>query len=144
MAIAPCPGYDSDVTAALREAWRQAGAPDLHGRRVILKPNLVSYIAGPPGNTHPKVVEAAITVCRELGAAEVLVAEGTAFVRDVAPLLQMTGLADTLSRSGARFVDLNYDDLDGGRSAGRIRPSRITITSQNASSGRLRDLDAED
>ena len=124
VAVAPCPSYEHDVLAALRGGWDDLGAPSLRGQRVVLKPNLVSYIPGPPGNTHATVVEAAIALCRLQGAADVVVAEGMAFVRDAAPILQQSGLATVLAATGARFVDLNYDDVVEVPLAGRYTALR--------------------
>lgn len=116
IAVIHCPSYQDDVLAALRQAWDnldngRSNASLLRGRRVVIKPNLVGYIAGPPANTHPRVLEAAIIFCKEKGAEEIVVAEGTAFLRDPRPVLEASGIAALLSRLGVDFVDLNYDDL---------------------------------
>ncbi len=111
VAVVPCPAYTGDVLAGVREVWQLLGSPSLRGMTVVLKPNLVGYVAGPPANTDPRVIEAVITLCREQGAREVIVAEGAAFARDSLPVLQQTGLGAVLSGANARFVDLNYDDL---------------------------------
>jgi len=113
VAVVRCPSYQDDVLAALRQGWEEAGATSLslRGRRVVIKPNLVGYIPGPPANTHPRVLEAAIVLCKEQGAREIVVAEGMAFLRDPRPVLEASGVAALLSRLGVDFVDLNYDDL---------------------------------
>jgi uncharacterized protein (DUF362 family) len=111
VALVRCPAYEGDVLAGVRELWQLMGNPSLSGKRVVLKPNLVGYVPGPPANTHPRVVEAVIALCREQGAREVIVAEGVAFSRDSLPVLQQSGLATALSGANAPFVDLNYDDL---------------------------------
>jgi uncharacterized protein (DUF362 family) len=111
VALAPCATYAGDVLAAVRSLWHLMGNPSLSGMRVVLKPNLVGYVPGPPANTNARVVDAVIALCREQGARHVTVAEGVAFARDSLPVLQQTGLAAALSRVNAPFVDLNYDDL---------------------------------
>lgn len=111
VAVLPAQAYEQDLLAVLRQGWDLAPGPPVRGRRVLLKPNLVGYVPGPPSNTHPAVVAAAIALFRELGAAEVVVGEGMAFVRDPWPIVLATGLATVLQRTGTRFVDLNHDDL---------------------------------
>ncbi|MCL7965021.1 MAG: DUF362 domain-containing protein [marine benthic group bacterium] len=87
--------------------------PELHvrGRRVLLKPNLVEVDAAGVINTHPLVVHAAIEAFRRAGAAEVVVGEGPGHRRDTEYLLLETELGPVLRDTGARFVDLNLDDV---------------------------------
>jgi uncharacterized protein (DUF362 family) len=111
VAVMPALSYQQDLLAALRRGWDLAPGPPVRGRKVLLKPNLVGMVQGPPANTNAAVVEAAIALFRELGAAEVLVGEGMAFVRDPMPVVTANGLAAVLQRTGTRFVDLNHDNL---------------------------------
>ena len=111
VALAACASYDADVLASLRTAWQGAAMPDLRSARVIIKPNLVDFVEGVPCFTHPRVTQAMIHLARELGAREIVVAEGTTFRRDVQAVLDATGYADLLAREQIAFVDLNYDDL---------------------------------
>jgi uncharacterized protein (DUF362 family) len=119
VALAACASYDTDVLAALRGAWQDARIGDLGGARVVLKPNLVDFAAGPalsgvegyPCFTHPRVVQATIHLMRELGAREIVVAEGTTFRRDPQAILDATGFSEMLAREQVQFVDLNYDDM---------------------------------
>jgi uncharacterized protein (DUF362 family) len=110
--IAECPSYNADIVTALREAWKDAAAPNLDGARVVLKPNLVDFLDGHPTFTHPRVVEALIRFLRdEQGIKSVVVAEGMTFRRDSQAVLIETGYAEMLQRMNVEFVDLNYDDL---------------------------------
>jgi uncharacterized protein (DUF362 family) len=110
--LARCPTYDGDVLGALKNAWRDAAAPDLKGARVVLKPNLVDFLDGRPSFTHPRVVEALIRFLREEEHVEsIVVAEGTTFRRDSQAILIETGFAEMLQSQKVEFVDLNYDDL---------------------------------
>lgn len=111
VAIAACASYDADVLDALRRVWRDANAPDLKNARVVIKPNLVDFIEGRPTFTDPRVAQAMIRLARELGAREVIVADGPAFRRDAQAILDATGYGDMLAREHVPFVDLNYDDL---------------------------------
>jgi uncharacterized protein (DUF362 family) len=111
VALSACTSYDVDVLASLRAAWQNANPTELRGARVVLKPNLVDYLEGYPSFTHPRVVQAMIQLARELGAREIVVAEGTTFRRDPQAILDATGFAEMLAREQVEFVDLNYDDL---------------------------------
>ncbi len=85
--------------------------PNVQGKRVLLKPNLVEFDPQGAINTHPAVVAAAIEAFRRLGAREVLVAEGPGHRRDNEYLLQASGLQSVLREHRARYVDLNTDDV---------------------------------
>ncbi|HEV2396193.1 MAG TPA: DUF362 domain-containing protein [Candidatus Sulfotelmatobacter sp.] len=84
---------------------------DLRDKKVVLKPNLVDYIAGSVVNTDPLLVAAAAECFRRLGAKEVVVAEGPGHQRDTQLVLCESGYASILRESGIRFIDLNRDEL---------------------------------
>ncbi|MCZ2154643.1 MAG: DUF362 domain-containing protein, partial [Bryobacterales bacterium] len=87
-------------------------APDLRGKRVLLKPNLVEYARGAAINTHPMLIAAVIEALRRRGAASVVVAEGPGHIRDTELLLEESGLQSQLDAVGkAAFVDLNFDPV---------------------------------
>ena len=79
--------------------------------------------------TRPEVVFAAVEVFRKLGAAAVLVGEGSGHCRDTDRVLEEAGMAEALVEHKTPFVDLNNDDLvvrpnAGGRSgAGDADPA---------------------
>lgn len=104
--------YDGDVLGAIRQLWRDANAPELQNANVVVKPNLVDFVAERPCYTMPQVVEALIQFLRdEARVKKIVVAEGTTFRRDPHALLLETGYRDMLERQRVEFVDLNYDDL---------------------------------
>lgn len=84
---------------------------DVRGKSVILKPNLVDYIAGNAINTDPLLVAAAAECFRRLGAKEVVVAEGPGHQRDTRLVLTESGYAAILRDNQIPFVDLNRDEL---------------------------------
>jgi uncharacterized protein (DUF362 family) len=84
---------------------------DLRGRSVLLKPNLVEYIAGVEVNTNPILVGAAAEALLQLGAKRVVVAEGPGHQRDTYLVLVESGLHGQLRSQGIEFVDLNRDEL---------------------------------
>jgi uncharacterized protein (DUF362 family) len=84
---------------------------DLRGKSVLLKPNLVEYIAGVDVNTNPVLVGAAAEALLQLGAKRVVVGEGPGHQRDTYLVLVESGLDAQLRSQGIEFVDLNRDEL---------------------------------
>src|SRR5713101_3870611 len=84
---------------------------DVRGKNIVLKPNLVDYIAGGAINTDPILVAAAAECFRRLGAKQVIVAEGPGHQRDTQLVLSESGYAPILRDNRIRFVDLNRDEL---------------------------------
>lgn len=112
VALAGGLGYDENVLRdALEDLWAQAGMPEVAGKRVLVKPNLIDWIEGHPIVTAPEVVAAVLDVLQARGAAAVVVGEGPGFRRDAAPLVTHSGLARVLAARRIPFVDLNYDAL---------------------------------
>jgi uncharacterized protein (DUF362 family) len=83
----------------------------LHGKIVLLKPNLVEFIAGVEVNTSPVLVGAAAEAFLKLGARSVVVAEGPGHQRDTYLVLAESGLGAQLLSQKISFTDLNRDDL---------------------------------
>jgi len=84
---------------------------NIHGKSVLLKPNLVDFVAGVNVNTHPVLVAAAAECFRRLGALSVTVAEGPGHQRDTQLVLHESGYRDELAQRRIPFVDLNRDEL---------------------------------
>jgi len=84
---------------------------DVRGKNIVLKPNLVDYIAGSAINTNAILVAAAAECFRRLGAKQVIVAEGPGHQRDTQLVLSESGYAPILRDNRIRFVDLNRDEL---------------------------------
>jgi uncharacterized protein (DUF362 family) len=110
VALGYCPTYDQDILTNLRELWRLAEMPDVSGKRLLVKPNLVDVIEGRPTVTAPEVVGAVVDLLREEGAAEIVVGDGSAFRRDTCAVAASCGLLEVLSARQVPFIDLNYDD----------------------------------
>src|SRR5262249_20312613 len=109
--IARAADYDADLTGILQrqyEAFRRQ--VPLAGKRVVLKPNLVEFHRDKVINTNPKVVSAVIELCKQEGAAEIIVAEGPGHWRNVAYLVEESGLGEVLRKHNVAFVDLNHDE----------------------------------
>ena len=110
VAILKAASYDIPLRDTVRRGVKLFGL-DLQGKTVVLKPNLVEYDPDGVINTHPAVISAAIEAFRELGAREVVVAEGPGHRRDNEYLLTASGLYAMLKDHKSRYVDLDYDDV---------------------------------
>jgi uncharacterized protein (DUF362 family) len=119
--IARASAYDIDLTTILSQQYAvfRERVP-LAGKRVVLKPNLVEYHRDKVINTSPAVVAAAIELCRQEGAAEIIVAEGPGHWRNVEHLVSASGLGDVLRQHKVPFVDLNHDDFVKRPNLGRL------------------------
>jgi uncharacterized protein (DUF362 family) len=113
------PSYEGDLAAPLRQGWQQAGFPEVAGKRVLIKPNLVDRVESRPIMTHPKLVGALIDVLREMGVGQITVGDGPAFRRDGMAVADESGLSEVLAARGLEFTDLNYDD-----------PAPVPVTSE--------------
>jgi uncharacterized protein (DUF362 family) len=110
VALGYCPTYDQEILPHLRELWRLAEMPEVSGKRLLVKPNLVDVIDGHPTATAAEVVGAVVDLLREKGAAEIFVGDGSAFRRDTQAVAASCGLLEILSARQVPFIDLNYDD----------------------------------
>lgn len=110
VAVLSARDYAVPLTDVVLQGIRQFRLPVV-GRKIVLKPNLVEFDPAGVINTHPAVIAAAVEAFRRLGAREVVVAEGPGHRRDTEHLVAASGLFRTLTDLGARYVDLNHDDV---------------------------------
>jgi uncharacterized protein (DUF362 family) len=110
VAVVACPDYDQQLLARLEEGWDWADGPDVQGRSVLIKPNLVDHIAGRPVTTDARLIRTLVLLLRRRGARQVTVADASAFRKDPLPILDGSGLASVLAELNVPFVDLNHDD----------------------------------
>ena len=110
VAIVSAEQYSEHLEELLLSALREFRL-NLHAKSVLLKPNLVEYIAGVEVNTNPVLVGAAAEAFLKLGAKRVVVGEGPGHQRDTYLVLAESGLAAQLRSQKISFVDLNRDEL---------------------------------
>jgi uncharacterized protein (DUF362 family) len=121
--IAKAENYDMDLAAILISGLLELGLnPDgVKGKRILLKPNLAETDTGSIHIcTHPRVVQGAAEAFHRLGAARVLVGEGTAHCRDVYRALDESGMTEILNQDRLPFIDLNQDDVFTTPNLGRF------------------------
>lgn len=105
ISVHACNAYEPErLTAVFREAYAACGGPDLRGRTVLLKPNiLMDTIPSRAVTTHPVFLEAAIRFVQEAGAARVLVGDSPAMHgADFRPV--QSGLYQVCEKTGAEWT----------------------------------------
>jgi len=112
VALVPCPDYGPEtLAAAIRAGWGSSRPPDVKGKRVVIKPNMVDVSSDRPIHTDPRFIEALILHIGDAGAREIVLAEGTSHNRDSEDLFRRSGYEALARRRAVRLVDLNYDDI---------------------------------
>lgn len=112
VALVPCLDYGPEtLAAAIRQGWRSSAPPDVRGRSVVIKPNVVDVSPDRPVHTDARLIEALGLHLKSLGAREVVLAEGASHNRDSEGIFRQSGYEALARRLGARLVDLNLDDI---------------------------------
>jgi hypothetical protein len=68
-------GRRSAFSALLKKGISNIDLPDLKGKTVLIKPNMVDYWPDRPITTNPAVVKAAVDLVDYLGASEIIIGE---------------------------------------------------------------------
>jgi len=112
VAIIPCPSYEkAKLMNAVHLGWQKTSPPEVKDKKVVIKPNLVEYSTERPINTDVRLAEALIQFFQELGAREVIIAEGSGHRRDTEAVWKKVGYFDLINKYKVRLIDLNYDNL---------------------------------
>ncbi len=128
--IAKASSYEADLVSPIIDGLRSLGIgpAQVRGKRILLKPNFVETQRGTIHIcTRPEVVFAAVEVFRRLGAAAVLIGEGSGHCRDTDRVLEEAQMTQALVENKTPFVDLNNDDLIVRPNAGS-RSGLATLT----------------
>jgi uncharacterized protein (DUF362 family) len=112
VALVPCASYEDDPMPELKKYAKLLKLPDLSGKTVLLKPNMVEFHPGSPVTTNPAALKAAFHLFDYLGAKDIIIGEGPGHMRDTEFLLEATGLGKACKELGVKFVDLNLDELE--------------------------------
>lgn len=107
-----CPSYDEDIFQAVKPYLASLTLPDLKGKTVVIKPNMVEFHPVSPITTNPKAIFAAVQLADYLGAKEIIIGEGPGHMRDTEFLLEASGIGKLCKTHKLRYVDLNLDDLE--------------------------------
>jgi uncharacterized protein (DUF362 family)/Pyruvate/2-oxoacid:ferredoxin oxidoreductase delta subunit len=104
--IQRCGGYErEELYRALKAASDLAGGPEVAGKTVLLKPNIV-FDSSPEKAivTHPVFLEACIRLVRERGAARILVGDSPG-LQTPGFQARLSGLGETAEKNGAQWQD---------------------------------------
>jgi len=112
--IVRAPGYTQDLYDKVKRLVAEH-QPDVRGKRIVLKPNLVEFDPGTTINTHPILVHAVLEAFRSLGAADVRIAEGPGHRRVTMDLAEAARYFEVIPRFESLFTDLNLDEVSGVR-----------------------------
>jgi uncharacterized protein (DUF362 family)/Pyruvate/2-oxoacid:ferredoxin oxidoreductase delta subunit len=106
VALCACGTYDPDqLDKAIAEAADFAGFPDVAGKRILVKPNILK--AAPPEKavtTHPEFLAAVLRFLRARGAASLAVGDSPAFQGGLGAA-KASGLHQAAVEGGAAWVD---------------------------------------
>jgi len=113
-------GYDSNLMSVIEAGFELVPPPDVTGKRVLLKANLVDLPRdNKPITTNPALLIAAAEAFRRRGAAEVLIGDGPALQRDGWQIVDAIGLTPLLRDHALPFIDLNTVEVTRQVNAGR-------------------------
>ena len=119
VALTKCNEYDFDkVYNAILDLFRNAPPPDVKGKTVLLKPNIL-YPKKPELSvcTHPVVVGAAVKAFVELGAKKVLVGESPA-IASSSGSAKTVGMYELVKANGGEWADFSerkHYSLENGK-----------------------------
>jgi uncharacterized protein (DUF362 family) len=112
--------YDSNLADVIEQGFQLVPPPDVNGKRVLIKPNLVDLPReNKPAVTNPAVIIAAAEALRRRGAAKIIVADGPALQRDAWQIVDAVGLTQLLTADALEFVDLNLANVQAVPNSGR-------------------------
>jgi len=119
--IEKCPSYDPEALyRSLKKAVENAGAPDLAGKSVLLKPNILSDESpGKAVTTHPVFMEASIRLVREMGASRIFAGDSPG-VQKPGFSGKVSGLGEAVKRCGAEWVDFTGKKIELPCPAGKV------------------------
>ena len=141
VAILSSTEYSEELADSLTRALRMFRL-DIRDKSVLLKPNLVEYIAEVEVNTNPVLVSAAAEAFRRLGVRSVVVAEGPGHQRDTYLVLSESGLEAQLRRQKTCLRRSQPRRTDQSGHSGELHDARSSVASSDRTCVRLRRIHA--
>jgi len=119
--IERCSSYESEeVYNALKRAVELAGCPDLKGKTVLLKPNMLFDSPYEKAvTTHPVFVEAAVRLVREMGSKRILVGDSPG-IQTPGFSGKVSGIGEVVKKTGVEWVDFTKEKTDISFPEGRV------------------------
>jgi uncharacterized protein (DUF362 family)/Pyruvate/2-oxoacid:ferredoxin oxidoreductase delta subunit len=125
VAVRKCSEYDlQEVYNQVSDIWEKCEGPEVSGKKVLLKPNIL--IDSNPSKaicTHPVVVEAVIKFLQSKGAT-VLVGDSPG-AYSIGFKGQKSGILQVCQKTGAEWVDFNKDPSELTLKKGKIRIASV-------------------
>jgi uncharacterized protein (DUF362 family)/Pyruvate/2-oxoacid:ferredoxin oxidoreductase delta subunit len=126
IAVRKCDEYDlNKVIYQISEIYKTTGGPDVKGKRVLVKPNILTD--NDPAKcicTHPVVVEAMILFLQSNGATEVLVGDSPA-VHTQRFRAEKSGIFKVCETTGAVWVDFTSSPVEKKLKNGKIKIAAV-------------------
>jgi uncharacterized protein (DUF362 family)/Pyruvate/2-oxoacid:ferredoxin oxidoreductase delta subunit len=125
VAVRRCSEYDlHEVYNQVSDIWKKCEGPDVSGKRVLVKPNIL--IDSDPSKaicTHPVVVEAVIRLLQSKGAIVLVGDSPGAMARGYKG--EKSGIFQVSQKAGAEWVDFAKDPTEIELSKGKIRIASV-------------------
>ena len=112
VAITRCENYEYRIVQnAVREVIASSSFPDCKGRKILIKPNILSDSRPEKGiTTHPAVVKALAEECFERGAEKVFIGDSPGLHSPhFSPV--SSGIAAVCEQTGAQWADFTQDSV---------------------------------
>jgi len=124
VAIERCSAYEPEkLNAALKSAVLDADFPDVKGKTVLLKPNIVMDSAPEKAvTTHPVFLEAVIRLVKERGASNILVGDSPG-IQGPNFTARGCGIGEAAKKNGAEWIDFTRGTIDLKCPEGKIQKS---------------------
>jgi uncharacterized protein (DUF362 family)/NAD-dependent dihydropyrimidine dehydrogenase PreA subunit len=128
VSVRNCESYNSEeIKSLFSDIYSKAGGPDPKGKRVLLKPNILTDDDPRKAiSTHPVFVEAAIKFFFEAGASEVLVGDSPS-VHTPGFTPKKSGIADVCNKTGATWVNFLRPTREIKLRKGRIKVAEAAL-----------------
>lgn len=128
VAIRECREYDPEkILLLISEIYNTTGGPDVKGKKVLIKPNILSdHEPEKCISTHPVVVGAMIRFLMSEGA-EVLVGDSPA-IHNSRFRAEKSGIAGICESTGATWVDFTHEPVEKKLRKGRVKVAAIVDT----------------
>ena len=128
VAIERCTSYEPDeVYRAIKKTVEHAGSPDVKGKTLLLKPNIV-FDADPKKAicTDPAVLIAAIRLFKEMGAKRILAGDSPG-LQTPGFIAKLSGLGRAAMDNGAEWVDFTREKTEISCDYGKVM-KKVSVT----------------
>lgn len=111
IAIERVDSYDKEIIRnALTRMFENTSFPDVRGKKLLIKPNILSDAPKEKAiTTNPVVVEALIEIVKERGASSILVGDSPG-LQSPSFNARTSGIKDVIDRTGAKFEDFTKNN----------------------------------